>query len=471
MKDTKNKNSKSSSQIWGGHYAKSPTQIMQEVNQSIRFDYILYNEDIDGSIAHCNMLAKQNIITEAECKLICDGLEDIRTEINSGKFKFRIELEDIHMNIEARLREIIGDAAGKLHTARSRNDQIATDLRLWLKKRCDEIDDLLLQLIKSLLEQAKGNINTIMPGFTHLQTAQPVSFAHHMLAYIEMFLRDRERIQDCKKRINISPLGSAALAGTPFNIDRDFTAQQLDFAAVSRNSLDAVSDRDFAVEYLATIAICAMHLSRLAEEMIIWCSRQFQFAELPEEFTTGSSIMPQKRNPDGAELIRGKTGRIYGSLNSLLVTLKSLPLAYNKDMQEDKEPVFDATNQITACLKLMAAMTENMMAKPKNMRAACESGFPTATDLADWLVTNLNIPFREAHHITGKIVNIAEERNCALSDVPLEDMQKIESGINENIYQALSLDNSFCSRNSYGGTAPECVSDMISFYEQHILAQ
>lgn len=448
--------------MWGGHYDEAPAKILQKINQSISFDKKLYREDIEGSIAHCKMLAKQKIISEKEGKAIIEGLGKIRKEIEDKKFKFRKDLEDIHMNIENRLKELIGDTAGKLHTARSRNDQVAVDFRLWVKKAFLRLDDNLQKLQAALIERAEDYADTIMPGFTHLQPAQPVTLGHYLLAYTEMFGRDRSRIKDAIKRLNESPLGAAALAGTSFPIDRDFTAKQLGFDRPMANSIDAVSDRDFALEFLSIASICSVHLSRIAEEFVIWSTPQFGFIRLSESFTTGSSIMPQKRNPDAAELVRGKSGRIFGSLTSLLTTMKGLPLAYSKDMQEDKEVVFIAEENIELCVLAMEGMVKDFIADKKALLESSSLGHTTATDIADWLVQNLKIPFRDAHHITGKIVQIAEKRKCRLDEIPLSDMKKFCPQINKSIYEVLSPENSAKSRKSFGGTAPDQVKKQIS---------
>ena len=447
--------------MWGGRFSSKPSDIMQEINQSISFDKELYKQDIKGSIAHANMLAQVKIISESDAQEIIAGLKQIQEEIEVGKFQFKKELEDIHMNIESRLKEIIGDVAGKLHTARSRNDQVATDFKLYVRDACDEFDDLLQDLQKSLIKQAENNINTIMPGFTHLQTAQPISFAHHLMAYFEMIKRDRSRIADCRSRLNECPLGSSALAGTSFNIDRFMSCNALGFDRPNANSLDGVSDRDFALEFLSNLAILATHLSRLSEEIVVWMSKGFDFIELSDQFTSGSSIMPQKKNPDAAELARAKSGRIIGALNNLLIVMKGLPLAYSKDMQEDKEPVFDAIKNARICILAMSGMVADLKTKPENMLKMAKTGFSTATDLADWLVKNLGLPFRDCHHITGQIVKLAEEKNCDLADLSLDEMQQFESRINDDIYNVLSVENSVNSRNSFGGTSHESVLEAI----------
>ncbi len=448
--------------IWGGHYAMGPADAFALINPSIAFDQRLYLQDITGSLAHCQMLEACDIITAEDSKAMQQGLKQIKEEIESGQFDFRPELEDIHMNIEARLKDIIGDVAGKLHTARSRNDQVATDFRLFVRDAAQQLRDALEALKDALIAQAESHADTIMPGFTHLQTAQPVTFGHHLMAYIEMFSRDQSRLSDTSLRANECPLGAAALAGTSFPIDRDMTAQKLGFGRPMRNSLDAVSDRDFALEFLSATAICAMHLSRLSEELIIWTSAPFHFITLPESFTSGSSIMPQKRNPDAAELIRGKTGRIAAQFPSLLMVMKALPLAYNKDSQEDKEPVFEAFDQLMLCLRAMTGMVASLEADKEAMHAAAEAGYATATDLADWLVRALNLPFREAHHITGAIVALAEKDNLSLDALSLEQMHSIEPRITEEVFSVLSVEASVNSRTSVGGTAPQRVREAIT---------
>ena len=454
---TKNK----SNQMWGGRFDSKPSDIMQKINQSIDFDKKLYKQDIAGSIAHATMIGDVGIITKVEAKKIISGLKQILSEIDSGKFKFREDLEDIHMNIENRLSEIIGDVAGKLHTARSRNDQVATDFKLYIRDAIDAIDLLLKNLQINLIKKAEANINTIMPGFTHLQTAQPISFAHHLMAYFEMINRDRSRLNDARKRLNEMPLGSAALAGTSFPINRFHTAKLLGFDRPCANSLDGVSDRDFALEFASNLAILATHLSRFGEEIIIWMSKGFDFIKLSDAFTSGSSIMPQKKNPDAAELVRAKTGRIFGSLINLLTIIKGLPLAYSKDMQEDKEPIFDAVENITISILAISGMVEDMEVKKENMLKMASAGFSTATDLADFLVKNLKMPFRKAHHVTGQIVKLAENKKCDLSDLNLKEMQKIEPKITKNIFEVLSVESSVNSRQSFGGTSPIAVSEAI----------
>ena len=398
--------------MWGGRFSQETNEIMEEINASIEFDQELYRQDILGSKIHVSMLARQNIVSQEDAQKIDQGLDTILSEIKSGSIKFSRSLEDIHMNIEARLTELIGPVAGKLHTARSRNDQVATDFRLWVRDTIDQLNSQLIDLQIELATKAEAHAAVIMPGFTHLQSAQPVSFGHHLLAYVEMFSRDRTRFQDGRERLNESPLGAGALAGTSFQIDRDYVASELSFEKPMANSIDAVSDRDFVLEVLASASICATHLSRFGEEIVLWCSSQFNFIELPEAFTTGSSIMPQKKNPDAAELVRAKTGRIFGALNAILVVMKGLPLAYSKDMQEDKEQTFDALKNLSLAIAVMTGMVKDMEPNIPEMKNAAALGFSTATDLADWCVRVLGIPFREAHQITGKIVTLAEEQRC-----------------------------------------------------------
>ena len=434
---------------------------MEQVNASIHFDQRLFAQDIAGSKAHCSMLVATGIISSEDGAAIAQGLDQIKAEIQNGDLKVDPALEDIHMHVEARLRELAGDAAGRLHTARSRNDQVATDFRLWIRDQIDNLDKELVALESALLDQAEAHTETLMPGFTHLQVAQPVTLGHHLMAYVEMFERDRGRFADCRLRLNESPLGSAALAGTSFPIDREMTASDLGFARPTANSLDAVSDRDFVVEYLSAASITAIHLSRLADEIVLWSSAQFGFIHLSDNFSTGSSIMPQKRNPDAAELCRGKVGRILGALNTVLVMLKGLPLAYSKDMQEDKEPAFDATDNLALCLAAMTGMVTDMTINAEAMKAAASSGHATATDLADWLVRSLDIPFREAHHITGQIVREADSRGCGLEDLDIGTVQMIDGRITPDVFGVLGVDNSVRSRTSYGGTAPERVREAV----------
>jgi len=441
-------------QQWGGRFAAGPSAIMQEINASIGFDRKLWRQDIRGSLAHAAMLAQIGLISGADEQAIKAGLAAIAAEIEAGRFPFDTELEDIHMNIEARLTERIGEAGKRLHTARSRNDQVATDFRLWVRDAIDGISAQITDLMRVLAERAGAHAGDPMPGFTHLQTAQPVTFGHHLLAYVEMLDRDRGRLADCRRRLNVSPLGSAALAGTSFPIDRRMTAAALGFDRPSANSLDAVSDRDFALEFLSAAAISAMHLSRFAEEIVLWCSAPYRFIRLSDAFTTGSSIMPQKRNPDAAELVRAKTGRVTGALVGLLTVMKGLPLAYAKDMQEDKEPVFDAAEAWTLCLAAMAGMARDMTPDTDRMRALAGSGFATATDLADWLVRVLKLPFRSAHHVTGRLVALAEARGVDLAGLSLAEMQGVEVGITADVFSVLTVEASVASRTSYGGTAP-----------------
>jgi len=440
--------------MWGGRFAASPAEIMEEINASIDFDKRLWWHDIEASKAHVAMLAATGIVTEKEANDITRGLDKILAEIEAGEFKFTRAHEDIHLNVENRLHELIGPVAGKLHTARSRNDQVATDLRLYIRDEIAAIDARLAALQLALAKTALEHAATLMPGFTHLQTAQPVTFGHHCLAYVEMLARDRGRFADAAKRLSECPLGSAALAGTSFPIDRDMTAKALGFARPTANSLDAVSDRDFALETLAAAAVTAMHLSRLAEEIVLWTSPQFAFAKLSDAFSTGSSIMPQKRNPDAAELVRAKTGRIAGAFQALLMVMKGLPLAYAKDMQEDKEPVFDALDALKLGLVAMVGMVGDLKIDTRAMKRAAGREYATATDLADWLVQNLGIPFREAHHITGRIVALAESKDAPLKKLTLPELQSVEPQISGDVYAALDPGRSAKSRKSQGGTAP-----------------
>jgi argininosuccinate lyase len=448
--------------LWGGRFASGPAAIMRRINASIDFDRRLYAEDIAGSKAHCAMLVAQRIVSSEDGAAITAGLEEIQAEIDAGNFVFREENEDIHLNVEARLAELIGPAAGRLHTARSRNDQIATDFKLWVRGAIDRLDGAMAALQAALLDQAEAHAATVMPGFTHLQTAQPVTFGHHLMAYVEMVGRDRGRLADCRARLNESPLGAAALAGTAFPIDRDATAAALSFDRPAANSLDAVSDRDFAVEFLAATALAGTHLSRLAEEIVIWSSEPFGFIALSDAFTTGSSIMPQKRNPDAAELVRAKTGRLNGSLVALLTVMKGLPLTYQKDMQEDKVPVFEAFDALELCLAASEGMVRDMRPRVDRLREAAARGYSTATDLADWLVRDLGMPFRQAHHVTGTIVKRAEALGVSLADLPLDELQAVEPTITKAVYAVLDIDSSVASRSSYGGTAPDRVRAAIA---------
>jgi len=443
--------------MWGGRFRTSPDSVMEDINASVDFDRHLFRQDIAASQAHAAMLAKQGIITADDARKIAHGLDTILSEIESGRFKFKRALEDIHMNVESRLAELIGPAAGRLHTARSRNDQVATDLRLWVRATIDSVDQALAGYQRALAEKALEHAATVMPGFTHLQVAQPVTLGHHLLAYVEMAARDRGRFADARKRGNFSPLGAAALAGTAFPLDRAMTAKALGFQAPMANSLDAVSDRDFVLEALAAAAITAVHLSRFAEEIVIWCSPIVGFISLSDRFTTGSSIMPQKRNPDAAELVRAKSGRIVGALEALLIVLKGLPLAYQKDLQEDKEGVMDAFSALTLSIAAMAGMVRDMTADVARMRQAAGTGYSTATDLADWLVRTHKIPFREAHHVTARIVAKAASENVPLDQMPLAAMQAMEKRITKDALAVLSVDASVRSRASYGGTAPKNV--------------
>ncbi|MEQ5776415.1 MULTISPECIES: argininosuccinate lyase [unclassified Thalassospira] len=470
MTDQTSANPKNANALWGGRFEAGPSAIMEEINASIGFDKRLYAQDIQGSKAHCAMLVKQNIIPAEDGEKIIEGLDRILQEIESGHFVFSTALEDIHMNVESRLRDLIGPAAGRLHTGRSRNDQVATDFKLWVRDvALNDLEAGLAGLQEALIGQAEKNIDTVMPGFTHLQAAQPVTFGHHMLAYVEMFGRDRSRVADCKVRMNENPLGSAALAGTPYPIDRHLTSETMGFDRPAANSLDAVSDRDFALEYLNVASITAMHLSRLAEEMVIWCSAQFKFVGMSDKFSTGSSIMPQKRNPDAAELIRSKIGRIVGCYNSLMLSMKGLPLAYSKDMQEDKEPVFFAHDHLGLCVAAMTGMVADMKVFADNMRKAAGAGYITATDLADWLVTELGMPFRDAHHVVGATVKLAETMGCDLDQLPLEELQKIEPKITSAVFDVLTVEASVAARKSFGGTAPERVRESVAAAKERFL--
>jgi argininosuccinate lyase len=451
---------KNANKMWGGRFAQSPAEIMQEINASVSFDKVLAPQDIRGSKAHAAMLAEAGIITRADAREILRGLDQVAKEIESGSFAFQRELEDVHMNVESRLKDIIGAAAGRLHTARSRNDQVATDFRLFVRDAADQIIAEIGRLQAALVAKAEEHAATVMPGFTHLQSAQPVTFGHHLLAYVEMLSRDRGRFADARKRLNECPLGSAALAGTSFPIDRAKTAEELGFDRPMANSLDGVSDRDFALEVLAAASITAVHLSRFAEEIVIWMTPQFGFIKLSDRFTTGSSIMPQKRNPDAAELVRAKAGRIAGAFQNLLIVMKGLPLAYSKDMQEDKEATFDALASLRLGLAAITGIVEDVEPDKEVMRAAAGRGYSTATDLADWLVRELKMPFREAHHVTGSIVKAAEDQGLELENVPLSVMQAIEPRISQGIFTVLSVENSVKSRKSYGGTSPQNVAKM-----------
>ncbi|MBX3502055.1 MAG: argininosuccinate lyase [Alphaproteobacteria bacterium] len=444
--------------MWGGRYKMGPAEIMEKINASIGFDKRLYAQDIEGSMAHCDMLVAQKIITAADGRAIRRGLRQVRTEIEGGKFKFSTKLEDIHFNVEARLTEIIGPAGGRLHTARSRNDQIALDVRLWVRDTIDRLEPMLADLQVALIDRAEEYAATIMPGFTHLQTAQPITFGHHLLAYVEMFGRDRGRLADCRARLNVSPLGAAALAGSPHPIDPRKTARALGFDAPMANSLDAVSDRDYVVEFIAAASLAAVHLSRLSEEIVIWCSAPFRFISLSDAFTTGSSIMPQKRNPDAAELARGKVGRIVGAFVALCTMMKGLPLTYGKDMQEDKEPLFDAADSLELCVAAMAGMVRDLKANPQRMRAVAAADYSVATDLADWLVRKVGLPFRQAHHVTGALVGMAAERDLPLDGLTLQQMRSVEPKITRDVFKVLTVEASVAARRSLGGTAPANVA-------------
>jgi len=459
---------KSANAMWGGRFASGPDAIMEAINASIGFDKRLAQQDIAGSRAHAAMLAAQGIITDSDAAAIREGLLTVLSEIEAGAFEFSTTLEDIHMNVEARLKEIVGEPAGRLHTARSRNDQVATDFRLWVRDQADAAIEGLGALIRALLDQAEAGADWVMPGFTHLQSAQPVTWGHHMMAYVEMFSRDLGRFTDARVRMNESPLGAAALAGTGFDIDRQMTAEALGFDRPMANSLDAVSDRDFALEFLSAATICAVHLSRFAEELVIWSSAQFRFVTLSDRFSTGSSIMPQKKNPDAAELIRAKIGRILGANVALFTVMKGLPLAYSKDMQEDKEQVFDAADNLMLALAAMTGMVGDMTGNRENLEAAAANGFSTATDLADWLVRELGLPFRDAHHVTGALVALAEGKGCDLADLALDEMRGVHAGISEGVFDVLTVQASVASRMSYGGTAPARVREQIAAWRERL---
>jgi argininosuccinate lyase len=456
----------SANAMWGGRFASGPDAIMEAINASIGFDQRLAAQDIAGSRAHAAMLAAVGILSDSDAQAVREGLLTVLSEIETGTFRFSTALEDIHMNVESRLGELIGEPAKRLHTARSRNDQVAVDFRLWVRGQCDAAEEALKALQRALLGQAEQGADWVMPGFTHLQSAQPVTWGHHMMAYVEMLGRDRGRFMDARRRMNESPLGAAALAGTSFPIDRHRTAAELGFDRPMANSLDAVSDRDFALEFLGAASICAMHLSRLAEELVIWSTAQFRFVRLSDRFSTGSSIMPQKRNPDAAELVRAKTGRVFGASVALLTVMKGLPLAYSKDMQEDKEQVFDAADSLMLALAATTGMMEDLQASPERMRAAAGAGFATATDLADWLVRAKGMPFREAHHVTGSLVARAEAKGVDLPQLSLGEMREVHEGITEDVFGVLGVDNSVRSRTSFGGTAPERVREQIARWRE-----
>jgi argininosuccinate lyase len=456
---------------WGGRFAGGPAEIMQRINVSIDFDKRLYAQDIAGSLAHSAMLVERRILSPEDGAAIARGLEKIRGEIEAGSFPFRAEHEDIHLNIEARLQELIGPAAGRLHTARSRNDQVATDFKLWVRDAIDRLDGLMAALQAALIDRAEAHAETVMPGFTHLQVAQPVTFGHHLLAYVEMLGRDRGRLGDARRRLNECPLGAGALAGTSFPIDRDRTAASLGFDRPAANSLDAVSDRDFALEFLAAAAIAGGHLSRFGEELVIWTSEPYRFIRLSDAFTTGSSMMPQKRNPDAAELVRAKAGRLIGALAALLAVMKGLPLAYAKDLQEDKLPVFEAADTLELCLAATTGMVRDLTVDAEAMRRIAASGYSTATDLADWLTRALGLPFREAHRITGAIVKRAEALGCTLADLPLAEMQRIDPRITASVFEVLTVEKSVASRTSFGGTASANVARAVAAARQRFLAK
>ena len=457
-----------SNQMWGGRFTSGPDAIMEEINASIGFDYRLARQDIAGSKAHVAMLAATGIVSQADADAIARGLDEVGAEIETGAFNFSRSLEDIHMNVESRLAEKIGPAAGRLHTARSRNDQVALDFKLWVRDTIDELDGQLRDLQTALVEKAEKHAGAVMPGFTHLQSAQPVTFGHHLLAYVEMIFRDRGRFHDARARLNECPLGAAALAGTSFPIDRAMTARALGFDRPTANSLDSVSDRDFVLETLAAAAIAATHLSRFAEEIVLWTTPQFGFVSLSDKFTTGSSIMPQKRNPDAAELVRGKSGRVIGDLAGLLIVMKGLPLAYSKDMQEDKEGCFDSLQSLSLCIAAMAGMVRDMTPRVDRMKAAAGSGFSTATDLADWLVRALGMPFRQAHHVTGRIVALAAEKGVELEQLELDQMQAVEPAITQAVFEVLGVENSVRSRLSHGGTAPDNVRAQAAAWRERL---
>ena len=457
MSDQSKSSGTDASAIWGGRFSGGPNDIMEEINASIGFDQRFFAQDIRASKAHAEMLGAQNIITPEDAKSICEGLDQVYGEIETGTFTFKRSLEDIHMNVEARLKEIIGEPGGRLHTGRSRNDQVANDFKLWVRDAIDQMDVAMQAMQEALIDQAEAHSDSAMPGFTHMQIAQPVTLGHHLLAYVEMLGRDRSRLIDGRKRMNECVLGAAALAGTSFPIDRHMTAKALGFDRPSANSLDSVADRDYVLEYLSTLSITSVHLSRLAEEYVLWCSVQFGYARLGDSFSTGSSIMPQKRNPDAAELIRAKSGRVIGSLNALLIVMKGLPMTYGKDMQEDKEPIFDAHDTVMLSLAAMTGMLSDTTFNKERMAADAGKGFSTATDLADWLVRVLGMPFRDAHHVTGAVVKMAEDKGLGLDNLTLDDLQSIEPKIMNAVFEILSVDNSLKSRISVGGTAPSNV--------------
>jgi argininosuccinate lyase len=457
-----------SNAMWGGRFAAGPDAIMEAINASIGFDQRFARQDIEGSRAHAAMLGAKDIITGNDAEAIREGLLTVLSEIETGKFPFSVALEDIHMNVESRLRDLIGEPAGRLHTGRSRNDQVALGFRLWVRDQTDAAIISIKALQKALVAQAEAGADWVMPGFTHLQTAQPVTWGHHMLAYVEMLGRDVSRFEDARARMNESPLGAAALAGTSFPIDRDMTAAALGFDRPAANSLDAVADRDFVLDFLGAASICAMHLSRLSEELVIWSSAQFRFVSISDRFSTGSSIMPQKKNPDAAELIRAKIGRIYGANTALMIVMKGLPLTYSKDMQEDKEMTFDAADSLMLALAAMTGMVADMTANQPELEKAAASGFSTATDLADWLVRTLDMPFRDAHHVTGALVKLAEDKGCDLPDLSLADMTGVHAKITRDVFDVLGVHNSVASRTSYGGTAPDNVRAQATVWKEKL---
>jgi len=470
MSEDKTKSQAGASTMWGGRFSGGPDAVMEAINASIDFDRRLYAQDIAASQAHARMLAHQGIIEAADAEAICAGLDTVKAEIEAGDFPFSRALEDIHMNVEARLAELIGAPAGRLHTGRSRNDQVATDFKLWVRDALDELDGDMRELQAALIDTAETHADAIMPGFTHMQSAQPVTLGHHLLAYTEMIGRDRGRARDCRARMNECPLGSAALAGTSFPLDREMTAKALGFERPTANSMDAVADRDFALEFLSFAAILATHLSRLAEEYVIWCSQQFAYVTLGDAFSTGSSIMPQKRNPDAAELVRAKAGRVIGALSGLLIVMKGLPMTYGKDMQEDKEPVFEVFDTCKLALAAMAGMLRDSTFNRERMAADAGRGFATATDLADWLVRVLGMPFRQAHHVTGALVKMAEDRKCDLSDLALADMQSVEPGITDDVFAVLGVESALAGRTSFGGAAPANVRAQAEAARKRFLA-
>ena len=459
------------SKMWGGRFGAGPTAIMEEINTSVGFDQRLAKQDVRGSRAHCAMLVAQGIISKEDGEAIQGGLTRIEKDISAGAVVFKRSLEDVHMNIESRLADLIGAPAGRLHTARSRNDQVATDFRMWVRAAIDTLDVEIKKLQAVLIDKAQAEAATIMPGFTHLQAAQPVTFGHHLLAYVEMFGRDRGRFMDARRRLNECPLGAGAIAGTSFPVNRALTAEKLDFDRPMANSMDAVSDRDFALEFLAAASILAVHMSRIAEEMVIWASAQFGFIKFTDAFSTGSSMMPQKRNPDAAELVRAKAGRIFGNLFGLLTVMKGLPLTYSKDMQEDKEAVFATFDTLELCLAAMTGMVKDIKPDAARMKASASAGFTTATDIADWVTQNLNVPFRESHHITGRIVKMAEGKGCELAELTLEDMQLVEPRITQDIFRVLTPEASAASRTSFGGTAPANVTAQVKAARERFLGE